>query len=98
MLTREEIVYGLIMTIVFGTSFYFLFRVVRDIDKNIAQETGIEEDIDNHSSNEITATTLVSDRLKSCEEKGGRYTLRYSDFYEKYIEDCFIKAREIEEF
>ena len=98
MLTREEMVYGLIMTIMFGTSFYFLFRVVRDIDKNIAQETGIEEDIDNHSSNEITATTLVFERLKSCEEKGGRYTLRYSDFYEKYIEDCFIKAREIEEF
>jgi len=98
MLTREEIVYGLIMIIVFGTSFYFLFRVVRDIDKNIAQETGIEEDIDNHSSNEITATTLVSDRLKSCEEKGGRYTLRYSDLSEKYNEYCFIEAREIEEF
>jgi len=98
MLTREEMVYGLIMTIVFGTSFYFLFRVVRDIDKNIAQETGIEEDIDNHSSNEITATTLVSERLKSCEEKGGRYMMYYDEWDEAYKESCVIQSVRIEEF
>jgi uncharacterized protein YxeA len=41
---------------------------------------------------------FVSERIEACEEKGGRYSLRYSDYYKNYDEDCDISSREIENF
>jgi hypothetical protein len=40
----------------------------------------------------------VSERLDACEEKGGRYTLYYSDYSEEYSEHCEIQERYIEDF
>ena len=46
----------------------------------------------------ITREVAVTERLKSCEEKGGKYTFRWSIYSEKYIEECDISSKSITDF
>lgn len=41
---------------------------------------------------------LVSDRLSTCEDLGGKYTLRWSDLKNEYYERCDIPGQEIYNF
>lgn len=38
---------------------------------------------------------IIPDRVKECENSGGKYTLRYSDITKKYTEYCDIEAKEL---
>lgn len=42
--------------------------------------------------------TPVSDRLKSCEAKGGEYGIYYNGYSEKYVEQCNVSKEEITDF
>lgn len=38
----------------------------------------------------------VSKEIKACEAKGGHYSLRWSEVYGRYVQECWTDAKEIE--
>ena len=41
---------------------------------------------------------IENEKVVRCEEKGGRYSLFYSDYLEQYVDECEIKAINIENY
>lgn len=41
---------------------------------------------------------IENEKVARCEEKGGRYSLFYSDYFERYTEVCQIEAINIENY
>jgi len=50
------------------------------------------------NSHSLSCRVYVSDRMTSCEEKGGKYHLYYSDWDNEYSEKCTISASNIKDF